>query len=224
MCRPAPPHRPELPEPLLRMPNPLLPGGGRGDEGLPDEPHGLVSKPGAPGPSAEGAARESPGSRSRHPGAAARAPASMAPHLLLLTLAAALATPAASFVQPSRAGVAQPRRAQQVLPSVAAPGAEVRSPATAEESSSAFSLAALSCVAGAALGWANARRRQAVASGAAAAAAGLSPLAAGATPGVEGSSVALALDPLNNPDLGFVFLTALTSMSIALVVWGRNGL
>uniref|UniRef100_A0A7S4VPF7 Cytochrome b6-f complex subunit PetN n=1 Tax=Alexandrium monilatum TaxID=311494 RepID=A0A7S4VPF7_9DINO len=147
----------------------------------------------------------------------------MASRRTLVVLLAAHAAPAAAFVQPSRAGATLPQPAardvRQALPD-GAPSPELQG----QESSSPLGLAALGCAAGAALGWAKARRRQAAASGAAAAAAGLSPLAAGATAGVEGSSVALALDPLNNPDLGFVFLTALTSMSIALVVWGRNGL
>uniref|UniRef100_A0A7S4RTD1 Cytochrome b6-f complex subunit PetN n=1 Tax=Alexandrium monilatum TaxID=311494 RepID=A0A7S4RTD1_9DINO len=148
----------------------------------------------------------------------------MASRVALFALAGVLAVPAAAYVQPWHAGVAQPQRVARgvsdALPSDEVSGVQLSS----EESSSAFSMAAVSCAVGAALGWANARRRQAAASGVAAAAAGLSPLAAGAASGMEGSSVALALDPLNNPDLGFVFLTALTSMSIALVVWGRNGL
>uniref|UniRef100_A0A7S4RSZ6 Cytochrome b6-f complex subunit PetN n=1 Tax=Alexandrium monilatum TaxID=311494 RepID=A0A7S4RSZ6_9DINO len=109
---------------------------------------------------------------------------------------------------------------EQALPRTIASRSAAASEASAEEPSGLI-LAALSCAAGAAFGWVNSRRRQ-VAASAAAAAVGVSPLAAGAA---DVSSMTLAaLDPLQNPDLGFIFLTSLTSMSIALVVWGRNGL
>uniref|UniRef100_A0A7S4RS08 Cytochrome b6-f complex subunit PetN n=2 Tax=Alexandrium monilatum TaxID=311494 RepID=A0A7S4RS08_9DINO len=147
----------------------------------------------------------------------------MAHRLTLLALAAVLAAPTAAYVQLPRAGAAHPRPVEWALPGSEVISSQPHGDVVAGDDSGSLGLAALSCAAGAALGWATAHRRQA-ASGAAAAAAGLSPLAAGAVSGTEGSSVALATDPLNNPDLGFIFLTALTSMSIALVVWGRNGL
>ena len=59
---------------------------------------------------------------------------------------------------------------------------------------------------------------------AAVAAAGLSPLAAFAADAQMDSSVNLALAPWESPTIGFVFTLASCTMSIALVVWGRNGL
>mmetsp|Transcript_75479 Transcript_75479/g.233507 ORF Transcript_75479/g.233507 Transcript_75479/m.233507 type:complete len:152 (+) Transcript_75479:141-596(+) len=151
----------------------------------------------------------------------------MVAHPALLALGVVVAAaPASAYVQPSRGGAVAPRRVARSPPrSFSGGGGAPRAAAPDEEDTSmTLSVAALSCGIGAALGWANARRRQAGASAAAAAAAGLSPLAAGASTDAAGSSVTLAMDPLNNPDLGYVFLVALTSMSIALVVWGRNGL
>mmetsp|Transcript_59028 Transcript_59028/g.192557 ORF Transcript_59028/g.192557 Transcript_59028/m.192557 type:complete len:111 (-) Transcript_59028:146-478(-) len=40
---------------------------------------------------------------------------------------------------------------------------------------------------------------------------------------LEGSSVAMAWQPWENPGIVWIFLMASFTMSIALVVWGRNG-
>mmetsp|Transcript_59026 Transcript_59026/g.192548 ORF Transcript_59026/g.192548 Transcript_59026/m.192548 type:complete len:112 (-) Transcript_59026:146-481(-) len=40
---------------------------------------------------------------------------------------------------------------------------------------------------------------------------------------LEGSSVAVAWQPWENPGIVWIFLMASFTMSIALVVWGRNG-
>mmetsp|Transcript_25757 Transcript_25757/g.81794 ORF Transcript_25757/g.81794 Transcript_25757/m.81794 type:complete len:147 (-) Transcript_25757:107-547(-) len=146
----------------------------------------------------------------------------MALRVAIAALVVGLAAPAAAYV-PAASGAPRAQHVvrvpEQALPRTIASRSAAASEASAEEPSGLI-LAALSCAAGAAFGWVNSRRRQ-VAASAAAAAAGASPLAAGAA---DASSVTLALDPLQNPDLGFIFLTSLTSMSIALVVWGRNGL
>jgi len=61
----------------------------------------------------------------------------------------------------------------------------------------------------------------------AAAAAALSPLAAHAADQVSAqldSSVSVAFQPWESPTISWIFLMASGTMSIALVVWGRNGL
>mmetsp|Transcript_65435 Transcript_65435/g.174348 ORF Transcript_65435/g.174348 Transcript_65435/m.174348 type:complete len:135 (-) Transcript_65435:234-638(-) len=130
----------------------------------------------------------------------------------LLVLALALGG-ACAYVQPLQPGSARPghaaRSAQQPMPAAFAEDARLSSEPTADDGMGPLGLVAIGGCVGAALGWLNARRNRATA---AAAAAGFSPLAAN------------AMDPLSNPDLGFVFMTSLASMSIALVVWGRNGL
>mmetsp|Transcript_48480 Transcript_48480/g.97872 ORF Transcript_48480/g.97872 Transcript_48480/m.97872 type:complete len:148 (+) Transcript_48480:98-541(+) len=147
----------------------------------------------------------------------------MASRTVVFALLAALAMPVVAYVPGVQMGAVQSRRMageRGLTRSTATLGDEPVAEPSAAQGPEPFSLAALACSAGAAVGWVHARRRKAAAS-AAVAAAGLSPLAAGAA---DGSSLSLAMDPLSNPDLGFVFLTSLASMSIALVVWGRNGL
>uniref|UniRef100_A0A6T9RDN2 Cytochrome b6-f complex subunit PetN n=1 Tax=Alexandrium catenella TaxID=2925 RepID=A0A6T9RDN2_ALECA len=149
----------------------------------------------------------------------------MAPRQLVLALAAGLTASASAYVQPARGGPLHLERlAQQAPPSGPAPAAvQPRTETSAGKSSEPLGLAALGCVLGAVAGWVSDRRRQ-VAASVAAGAAGLAPLSAMAEADGDGSSLRLAMDPLSNPDLGFVFMTSLASMSIALVVWGRNGL
>ena len=60
---------------------------------------------------------------------------------------------------------------------------------------------------------------------AAAVAAGMAPMAAMAADAqLDGSSINTALQVWESPTLGFIFTMASATMSIALVVWGRNGL
>merc|ERR1719474_1224541 len=86
-----------------------------------------------------------------------------------------------------------------------------------------FCLAAASLVVGAAIGWTRARRQQMAGVVTGASILGTIPFTAHAAPETTATSVTMAMDFLNNPSLGFIFLTSLISMSIALVVWGRNG-
>jgi hypothetical protein len=62
--------------------------------------------------------------------------------------------------------------------------------------------------------------------GAAVFASGVAPPALAEEPQPDASSIFLAKEFgfFENPSIGFVFLVAMGSMSIALVVWGRNGL
>uniref|UniRef100_A0A7S4VWD4 Cytochrome b6-f complex subunit PetN n=1 Tax=Alexandrium monilatum TaxID=311494 RepID=A0A7S4VWD4_9DINO len=160
----------------------------------------------------------------------APSPEPMMSRVMILAVACLLA-PAAGYVQPAPTGRAAAGSHDHT---VAAPAAVVDSELGGDlpadgAGAAPLDLAALGCGLGMVLGWASRRRqRKATAAAASAAgAAGLAPLTAVAADGAAEplrSSLAMALDPLQNPDLGFVFLTALTSMSIALVVWGRNGL
>eukprot|EP00418_Pyrodinium_bahamense_P081523 CAMPEP_0179057660 /NCGR_PEP_ID=MMETSP0796-20121207/24448_1 /TAXON_ID=73915 /ORGANISM="Pyrodinium bahamense, Strain pbaha01" /LENGTH=159 /DNA_ID=CAMNT_0020754385 /DNA_START=88 /DNA_END=567 /DNA_ORIENTATION=+ len=155
---------------------------------------------------------------------------------LALLAAACLLAPVAAYVQPTRVGGVAPggaRHRPTITNEDLTVGVEIAGEpfvAGANAEAPALGLAALGCGLGAALGWASTiRRRQRRQAAAAASAAALAaPLAAGAAEGAAGrsleNSVVLASDWLANPDIGFVFLTSLISMSIALVVWGRNGL
>mmetsp|Transcript_138425 Transcript_138425/g.430432 ORF Transcript_138425/g.430432 Transcript_138425/m.430432 type:complete len:141 (+) Transcript_138425:80-502(+) len=140
----------------------------------------------------------------------------MAGSIALLVFLAGTAAPAAAYVPAATISPHVRRGAaatEQALPRTVSSSAQAASDVDTEEVAGPLPLAALSCAVGAVFGWAGARRRHAAAT-AAMAAGGLSPMAARAA----------NMDPLSNPDLGYVFLVALTSMSIALVVWGRNGL
>merc|ERR1719507_2060046 len=86
-----------------------------------------------------------------------------------------------------------------------------------------FGLAAASLMVGAAIGWTRARRQQMASMAMATSIASTVPFAADAAPETTATSVTMAMDYLNNPSLGFIFLTSFISMSIALVVWARNG-
>uniref|UniRef100_A0A7S4RS07 Cytochrome b6-f complex subunit PetN n=1 Tax=Alexandrium monilatum TaxID=311494 RepID=A0A7S4RS07_9DINO len=164
-------------------------------------------------------------------GARWQAPASeeMMARLMVLAIAC-LVAPVTAFVQPALPGKAATGVHDRTLATrTVAVDSELSGDRPTESAGTGpFDLAALGCGLGVVLGWTSRRRQQkAAAAASAVGAAGLAPLAAVAADGAAEplrSSLAVAMDPLQNPDLGFIFLTALTSMSIALVVWGRNGL
>ena len=91
------------------------------------------------------------------------------------------------------------------------PSAPLTGEPGSEASTDTIRLAVLSCGISATFGWTNVRRRQvaAAASTATGFTADISPLVARAA---DGSSVEVVIDFLNNPSLGFVFLTALDKL------------
>mmetsp|Transcript_86461 Transcript_86461/g.201165 ORF Transcript_86461/g.201165 Transcript_86461/m.201165 type:complete len:147 (+) Transcript_86461:48-488(+) len=143
--------------------------------------------------------------------------------LRLTVVLACLLLPASGYVQPIPTTATRNSRPHSALPALVTLEDAELSSEPLQGTSTGGPLAGLAAALGlgAVLGWATTRRRQREA--AAAALVGFAPAAAHAAEQHVESSVTLAMDWLSNPDIGFVFLTALTSMSIALVVWGRNG-